>query len=318
MVLRGDRPAAAAAVLAACGGDNGGDSTVNARPSFVVGAINSTSYNGTSDDLLTGGAGKTGLAGATPPAIADPVNPTSAEFAPTRDLQQLSRHRDVAPNGGYGTLYGPNVDINGNATDGEGKIAGTEYLAYADDGTGAQNVTLMAQIPSTFDRNNACMVTAASSGSRGVYARSEAPASGLSTAASSHMSTRAAAWACTICRPHGECHHGMRQSAAAAARPPTSRPTCPPPTWRRSRGIPDPHRRQARAFTQNPEKDWGRDTLRAIKSRFMSSTKNLATHSPERSISRQFTSSNTIVHRVVDIERRPVPRCKPPKPTPKD
>src|SRR5438046_219863 len=32
-----------------------------------------------------------------------------------------------------------------------------------------QNVTMMAQIPATFDRNNPCIVTATSSGSRGVY-----------------------------------------------------------------------------------------------------------------------------------------------------
>src|SRR5260370_21334635 len=32
-----------------------------------------------------------------------------------------------------------------------------------------QNVTLMVQIPASFDRNNPCMITATSSGSRGVY-----------------------------------------------------------------------------------------------------------------------------------------------------
>ena len=32
--------------------------------------------------------------------------------------------------GGYGTLYGPNIDADGNDTLGEGKIAGDEYLAY--------------------------------------------------------------------------------------------------------------------------------------------------------------------------------------------
>ena len=58
---------------------------------------------------------------------------------------------DIAANGGYGALYGPNIDVNGNVTLGEGKIAGIEYLAYADDGTGKQNVTMMVQIPSFFD-----------------------------------------------------------------------------------------------------------------------------------------------------------------------
>ncbi len=50
-------------------------------------------------------------------------------------------------NGGYGRLYGPNIDSNGNPTLGEGKVAGTEYIAYADDGSGKLNVTMMVQIP---------------------------------------------------------------------------------------------------------------------------------------------------------------------------
>jgi hydroxybutyrate-dimer hydrolase len=52
---------------------------------------------------------------------------------------------------------------------GEGRIAGDEYLAYADDGTGRLNVTLMVQIPAGFNPSSPCMVTATSSGSRGVY-----------------------------------------------------------------------------------------------------------------------------------------------------
>jgi hydroxybutyrate-dimer hydrolase len=71
--------------------------------------------------------------------------------------------------GGYGTLYGPNIDVNGNDTLGEGKVAGKEIIAYADDGSGKKNVTLMVQIPASFDKNNACIVAGPSSGSRGVY-----------------------------------------------------------------------------------------------------------------------------------------------------
>ena len=66
-------------------------------------------------------------------------------------------------------LYGPNIDLAGNDTLGEGKIAGEECIAYADDGSGRKNVTMMVQIPATFDPHNACIVAAPSSGSRGVY-----------------------------------------------------------------------------------------------------------------------------------------------------
>ncbi|WP_116138380.1 D-(-)-3-hydroxybutyrate oligomer hydrolase [Trinickia diaoshuihuensis] len=138
-------------------------------PWFVVpGSLRTTTYDGVSDDLLTAGLGKTGLQGAAP-AIANPASPTAAEL---RRLAIWSNYRalvDMSPAGGYGRLWGPNVDLDGNDTLGEGKIPGTEYLAYADNGGGKQNVTLMVQVPARFDPNNPCIVTATSSGSRGVY-----------------------------------------------------------------------------------------------------------------------------------------------------
>jgi hydroxybutyrate-dimer hydrolase len=155
-------------VVTACAGINSGDSAVNVKPAFVIGPITKTSYDGVTDDLLTAGLGKSGLAGAAP-AVADPANPTAAEL---RRLAIYNNYRalvDVNANGGYGSLYGPNVDSSGNATMSEGRIEGTEYFAYADDGTGLRKVTLMAQIPASFDRRSACIIVAPSSGSRGVY-----------------------------------------------------------------------------------------------------------------------------------------------------
>ncbi len=142
----------------------------NVRPSFLVGEIQLTEYDGDSDDLLTAGLGADGLASLTPPTIADPTNPTAAEL---RRLTIYNNYRalvDTVPGGGYGTLYGPTVGITTtDSTTPTGKIAGKEYIAYADDGTGQQNVTLMVQIPDTFDAANPCIVTGPSSGSRGVY-----------------------------------------------------------------------------------------------------------------------------------------------------
>ena len=43
---------------------------------------------------------------------------------------------DTTQAGGYGVLYGPNVDIHGVAGSGDGRIPGVEYRAYDDDGTG--------------------------------------------------------------------------------------------------------------------------------------------------------------------------------------
>jgi hydroxybutyrate-dimer hydrolase len=141
----------------------------NRLPSFIVASsLRMHTYDGVSDDLLTGGLGKTGLEGPAP-AIANPASPTAAEL---RRLAIWTNYRalvDMTPKGGYGRFWGPNVDLNGNDTLGEGKIPGTEYLAYADNGSGRQNVTLMVQVPAQFDPANPCIVTATSSGSRGVY-----------------------------------------------------------------------------------------------------------------------------------------------------
>lgn len=162
-------PAAlAAAVLAACGGSSGDSAALNTKPGYL-GAISETSYDGASNDLLTAGLGASGLAAAVPPAFADPLKPTAAELRRTAIHTNYRAMLDMTAAGGYGTLYGPNVDAQGRVTTGEGKVAGTEYIAFADDGTGRKNVTLMVQVPASFDPKKPCMITATASGSRGVY-----------------------------------------------------------------------------------------------------------------------------------------------------
>ena len=250
------------------GGGGGGGAAVNVRPDFIMGTISMVSYNGTTDDLATAGLGKTGLAGASPTA-ADPLNPTAAELRKIAIYNNYRALVDVnSPNGGYGTLYGPNVDVNGNATTNEGKIAGTEYLAFADDGTGMQNVTLMVQIPTTFDRNNPCIVTATSSGSRGVYgAIGTAGEWGLK-----HGCVVAYADKGTGAGFHELATNtvntitGVRQSAATAGKNSNF-------TANVSAGdlatfnaaTPNRFAVKHAHSQQNPEKDWGRDTLRAVK-----------------------------------------------------
>lgn len=137
-------------------------------PSFIKGAIRSQHYDGSSDDLLTAGLGKTGLAGP-PPAYADPARPTAAELRRAAIWTNYRAVLDIDARGGYGTLYGPNVTVEGTVTTAEGKIAGTETIAYADDGSGRQNVTLMVQVPDSFNPERPCIITGGSSGSRGVY-----------------------------------------------------------------------------------------------------------------------------------------------------
>ena len=160
--------AIAACALSACGGSDDAAPPVNTVPNGVR-AIQSKSYDGVGDDLLTAGLGKAGLQSATLPAYADPLHPTAAELRRTAIHTSYRAIVDATTAGGYGLLYGPNVTAAGVVTTSDGKVAGTETLAFADDGSGRQNVTLLAQVPATFDVKNPCIVTATSSGSRGVY-----------------------------------------------------------------------------------------------------------------------------------------------------
>jgi hydroxybutyrate-dimer hydrolase len=127
-----------------------------------------THYDGVTNDLLTAGLGKTGLGSTTPPGFADPLHPTAEELRRSAIYNNYRALIDPTPGGGYGTLYGPNVTADGTVTASEGRIAGDEYISYEKSG-GRKNVTMMVQIPDTFDPNNACIITAPSSGSRGVY-----------------------------------------------------------------------------------------------------------------------------------------------------
>ncbi|HWE22575.1 MAG TPA: 3-hydroxybutyrate oligomer hydrolase family protein, partial [Myxococcales bacterium] len=151
-------------MLAACRSND-----ENVLPSFVKGGVVTTTYDGTTNDLLTGGLGRTGLASATAPGFADATKPTAAELRTRAIYANYRALVDMTAGGGYGTLWGPNVDVNGNDTLGEGKIAGDESIAYDDDGTGKVNVTMMVQVPASFDPQNPCIVTGTSSGSRGIY-----------------------------------------------------------------------------------------------------------------------------------------------------
>jgi hydroxybutyrate-dimer hydrolase len=126
-----------------------------------------THYDGVTNDLLTAGLGKTGLGNATAPGFADPLRPTVEELRRSAIYNNYRALIDPTPGGGYGSLYGPNVKPDGTATSSEGLIPGDEYIAYERGGHG--HVTMMVQVPDSFDPMNGCIVTAPSSGSRGVY-----------------------------------------------------------------------------------------------------------------------------------------------------
>lgn len=274
--------AAAAALLAACGG--GADSpeqaaaarpsanaNLNFKPAFVVGPVRWAEYDGDSDDLLTAGLGTAGLALAAAPSYANALAPTAAELRRNAIHTNYRALVDMTANGGYGRLYGPNVAADGTVTTGSGKIAGTEVIAYADDGSGRQNVTMMVQVPSTFDPKAPCIVSATSSGSRGVYgAIATSGEWGLKRGCAVAYTDKGSGLGVHDLQANTvNLVDGTRADAAAAGTASNF-----------SAALSDAERAAFNAATpnrfavkhahsqQNPERDWGRHTLQAIEFAF--------------------------------------------------
>jgi hydroxybutyrate-dimer hydrolase len=287
---------ASIAVLLLVGCNDDHENDPNIKPAFV-GTVTKSTYDGVSDDLLTAGLGKTGLAGAAP-TIAVPASPTAAEL---RRLVIYVNYRaivDVAANGGYGTLYGPSIDNNGNPTLGEGKIAGTEYLAYADDGSGKQNVTMMVQIPASFNAAKACIVTATSSGSRGVYgAIGSAGEWGLKRGCVVAYTDKGTGTGIhDLATDTVNTQNGLRAGAVAAGKDSNFTAELSA-TDLAAFNAATPNRQAVKHAhsQQNPEKDWGRDTLNAVRFAFWVLNEERAERNPDNTATPQFKPDNTTV-----------------------
>ncbi|HJV85728.1 MAG TPA: D-(-)-3-hydroxybutyrate oligomer hydrolase [Noviherbaspirillum sp.] len=291
---------AAAGLLTACGG--GADSSpievgrINTLPSFVKGSVSSQAYDGNSDDLLTAGLGATGLQGAAP-SFANPASPTAAELRKSAIYNNYRALVDVNANGGYGTLFGPNVTKDGVVTTGSGKIAGKEYIAYADDGSGQQNVVMMVQVPDTFNAAKPCIVTATSSGSRGVY--------GAIGTSGEWGLKRGCAVAYTDKGTGNGYHDLMTNKVTLITGVPADAATAGTAALFKA-AITDTARAAYNALfpnrvaykhahsQQNPEKDWGKNTLQAVEFAFYILNEQYGSASGSAKI-RTIGPSNTIV-----------------------
>ncbi|MEX0142726.1 D-(-)-3-hydroxybutyrate oligomer hydrolase [Massilia sp. LMS1-1-1.1] len=251
-------------VLAACG-SNHAPEELNQMPSYL-GTITRADYDGKTNDLLTAGLGKTGLAGATP-AYANVEQPTPLELRRNAIYANYRAVLDIAANSGYGTLYGPNVDASGNVGTGEGLVAGSEYIAYADDGTGKKNVTLMVQVPASFDPDHACIVTGTSSGSRGIYgAIGSSGEWGLKKGCAVAYADKGSGTGLYVFEDDSvNLQNGLRAGRVAAGKNALFAPDLSDAerlTW----ATANPNRiafKHAHS-QQNPEKDWGKVTLQAV------------------------------------------------------
>ena len=251
-------------VLAACG-SNHAPEELNQMPGYL-GTITRADYDGKTNDLLTAGLGKTGLAAAAP-AYANAESPTPLELRRNAIYANYRAVLDIAANSGYGTLYGPNVDAAGNAGSGEGLIAGSEYIAYADDGTGKKNVTLMVQVPASFDPDRACIVTGTSSGSRGIYgAIGSSGEWGLKKGCAVAYADKGSGTGLYVFEDDSvNLQNGVRAGRVTAGKNALFAPDLSD-AERQAWAAANPNRiafKHAHS-QQNPEKDWGKVTLQAI------------------------------------------------------
>ncbi len=285
--------ALAAVTLAAGCGDDG--PRANVKPDFV-GTVTMLEYDGDENDLLTAGLGKTGLAGAAP-GYTNAAAPTAVELRRNAIYNNYRALLDMTAAGGYGVLYGPNVALDGTASLGEGKVAGGEYIAYSDDGTGRRNVTLMVQVPNSFDARQPCIVTATSSGSRGVYGAISAGEWALKRGCAVAYTDKG-----TGAAPHDLQNDtvplvdGTRAASGTAGAAAAFRAALTD-SERAAFNAATPNRfafKHAHS-QQNPEKDWGRFTLQAVQFAFYVLNERLGERAGDGTRLQTFARGNTLV-----------------------
>ena len=170
---------------------------------------------------------------------------------------------------------GANITADGEVTASEGRIAGSEYLAYAEERDGGRGgssaVTMMVQVPASFDPRRPCIVTGASSGSRGVYgAIGTSGEWGLKRGCAVAYTDKGTGTGIHDLQANTvNLQNGVRADAATAGE--DSNFTARLSDLQRQQFNADTPNRFAvkHAHSQrNPERNWGRDTLRAIEFAF--------------------------------------------------
>jgi len=225
-------------------------------PVFLVGPIERTRYRGDTDDLLSAGLGADGLRSSAP-VPRDPYRPQAAELRRLAIYTSFRALVDISSSGGFGRLY----SISALAR----PWPGYEYRGLARTASGADFATLLVQVPDGFDYQRACIVTAPSSGSRGIHGAIGTTApwafsrgcvvayTDKGTGTGAWELSRGIGWSADLSR----CTDCSAGAAAFSA---------PADQAHRVFGAKWPHRfafRHAHSM-RNPESTWGREVLRAI------------------------------------------------------
>ncbi|WP_315838161.1 3-hydroxybutyrate oligomer hydrolase family protein [Bradyrhizobium prioriisuperbiae] len=225
-------------------------------------------YDGRTDDLVTGGLGIEAMLAAPPAALyKDALNPTAAE------LRRAALFLRGSDGQGFSRLFGPNVrSTTGELLPDHGKIAGEEYLAYADDGDGKQNVAMLLQIPADLARERRCLVAIPVNGSASLF---------RDVVDFGFWGLRHGCAVVYTDKGHGDGFHNLevdsvgtldgRQAFAKAAGNDAHFRADLDDAARLRFLVDWPHRIAFKAAhsKQNPEKDWGLNLLRAIEFAFV-------------------------------------------------
>lgn len=135
------------------------DIKLNIQPSWLV-IKDSYFYDAETDDLVTAGLGFSQLSHSIfADKFNDPNNPTIHELRKAR----LNRYIDTKTGEGY--FFG--FDIKKLTPLFDGRIAGTEVLAYLD--KGEEKVAFLLQIPLDFDKKQPCIIAIPTMNSEGIY-----------------------------------------------------------------------------------------------------------------------------------------------------
>lgn len=134
------------------------------RPSWLT-IVSQTKMDGKSNDLLTAGLGLDPLIGkGTVPGYADPLKPTVEE------LRRAAIYSRNDPAGGFGRLFGPNIDPVTKQPVADVRVAGEEILAYTSDAkVGHFSSAMLLQIPAGFNPSQACILAVPATGSARIY-----------------------------------------------------------------------------------------------------------------------------------------------------
>lgn len=211
---------------------------------FLTSPVRRTDHRG-DDDLLSAGLGLAGLAGP-PTRFDDPLRPTAAELRRRAIQTNWKGITDLGPLGGYGTLYGQVP-----------RVPGREFTAFARIPGAQQPHRVLCQVPDAFDAQARCLVVAPSSGSRGIYGPiSLGGAWGLPCGCAAVYTDKGTGTGYFDCAEGtGVALDGTRAEAGRAQLEfePTPAPA--------DAGIAVKHAHSR----DNPEADWGRHVLQAVR-----------------------------------------------------